>query len=420
MLPAKVFLVSAFVQTVLYGAYSVLCVTSIWVILTKKTVNRWIAVVCLIIFGSSTLYLATVLQRLKESFIVHSNPFLATFVLSDSGHVMTKLAISIGVTNIAATSILIWRIYYVWNCSWWPCAIPCVSLLLWIAFHIKAVVDGDYGSGRQIILTFAFWIATNTLSTCLLGIKIWWERWRIRREYGLKVSRTQQFHYNLVSLVVNSGVIYTILIIILFILIIVDNPSKRVLAGVDCQVPGIVTSLIVLYTGLAKPGSEDSIRYDDSRNNMTGPTLIATNPDIESKGMTPCNSANTREDKCREAVPPKGVIPVDVGVESGVELLDEEEQQMEGTLRNVSLGGVEWKSEITLATINFPDLLEATEENPEDLTNAPPARPMITHRAEFWHNGIPELKWTPRELAPVHEDMEPGSSTNVRQLGKRL
>ncbi|KAJ6616334.1 hypothetical protein B0H10DRAFT_1399638 [Mycena sp. CBHHK59/15] len=143
--------------------------------------------------------------------------------------------------NVLADGLVIYRCYIIWNHNLYVVILPIMLLIVTSIF------------GWDILLPlppfFELSLATNVLVTGLTAGRIWWIC-RQARTY-LKTD-TQKRYVSSISIIVESGVIYSASVLTYLILgaipsaSVVQNPIVEMLA----QVVGIVPTLIIVRVGL--------------------------------------------------------------------------------------------------------------------------------------------------------------------------
>jgi len=145
------------------------------------------------------------------------------------------------VNNVIADGLVIYRCYSVWNRNIYVIIVPIILLVISSVF------------GWDILLPlepfFALSLATNILVTTLTAGRIWWI---CRKARSYLKTDVQRRYVSSISILVESGVIYSVSVLIYLILgaipsaNIVQEPVMEMLA----QVVGIVPTLIIVRVGL--------------------------------------------------------------------------------------------------------------------------------------------------------------------------
>ncbi|KAJ7836615.1 hypothetical protein B0H13DRAFT_1120689 [Mycena leptocephala] len=145
------------------------------------------------------------------------------------------------VNNVIADALVIYRCYSVWNRNIYVIILPVILLITTSVF------------GWDILLPlgpfFALSLATNILVTTLTAGRIWWI---CRQARAYLKTDVQRRYVSCISILVESGVIYSASVLTYLILgaipsvSIVQEPVMQVLA----QVVGIVPTLIIVRVGL--------------------------------------------------------------------------------------------------------------------------------------------------------------------------
>jgi len=95
----------------------------------------------------------------------------------------------------------------------------------------------------------AFDIATNIATTTLIAWRIRYQRQKITRAFGQHTRHAS--YYNVVlALVIESGALYTLVLILGLITFAVRSPAVFIVDSALSQIAGIVPTLILVYSAL--------------------------------------------------------------------------------------------------------------------------------------------------------------------------
>jgi hypothetical protein len=222
------------VGTFFYGIYLVLFCICIYILLHRRRNlgNTVFLVTAIALFTIATaqtvINLVLGASDIDDVYVPYENLSIADMTLYV-------------VNNVIADGLVIYRCYSVWNRNIYVIVVPIILLVISSVF------------GWDILLPlepfFALSLATNVVVTTLTAGRIWWIC-RQARTY-LKTDVQRQY-ISSISILVESGVIYSVSVLIYLILgaipsaSIVQEPVMEMLA----QVVGIVPTLIIVRVGL--------------------------------------------------------------------------------------------------------------------------------------------------------------------------
>ncbi|RPD53914.1 hypothetical protein L226DRAFT_538846 [Lentinus tigrinus ALCF2SS1-7] len=214
-------LIALFVNSLLFGAFSVLYMFTSWMLLfqhkrSQKHVVVFAASTCL--WALSIAYTSLVAHRALEAFMVNaSNVGNAPIFYSAniaSGTAVAKDVIYVTTVSIA-DSFLTYRLFVVWDRTWWITVLPILMVLGTAAAGYGAC--GDLATldvqssaiipaapptlGPFIGTLFSLPVATNLLLTALIAGRITWSLLRTRK---VLISK---WHWDVLETVIESGLI---------------------------------------------------------------------------------------------------------------------------------------------------------------------------------------------------------------------
>jgi hypothetical protein len=222
------------VGTFFYGIYCVLFCICIYILLhrPRNLGNTVLLVTAIVLFSIST-------TQTVINIVLGANDIDGVDVPYDALSLadMTLYVIN----NVIADGLVIYRCYSVWNHNVYVIIVPMILL----------VISSVFGWDTQLPLEpfFALSLATNVLVTTLTAGRIWWICRKARSQLRTDVQRRS---VSSISIVIESGVIYSVSVLIYLILgaipstVIVQDPVIEMLA----QMVGIVPTLIIVRVGL--------------------------------------------------------------------------------------------------------------------------------------------------------------------------
>ncbi|KAH9838082.1 uncharacterized protein C8Q71DRAFT_577470 [Rhodofomes roseus] len=251
-------IVSIFIQTLLYGAYAVLFILTMWVLLTRRRkVNPWtdpMLWISLAMFVVATMHIGVNYTRIIKAFIIYRNepggPAAFFNELSEFTQIFgSTLYIA---QTLIGDSVVLLRCYLVWG-TVWVVMVPFVLLLGSTASGIgilysfaKVVPQADiFVNELQNWITsfFSLTLATNIICTSLVALRIWW----INRSIMTFVNHS---YYPIIFLVLESGAVYSATLTVLIILYKTDAWFQYVLLDAISPIVGLVFSMIIIRIGL--------------------------------------------------------------------------------------------------------------------------------------------------------------------------
>ncbi|KAF9067591.1 hypothetical protein BDP27DRAFT_1534933 [Rhodocollybia butyracea] len=259
-------LVSIFIQTLLYGAYTVVFGLTIWILIWRRPpgrkINQLMLWSSLIMFCLATMHIGVNYARVFKAFIIFRNakggPAVFFNTLSNFTQVFGS-AIYVAQTLVGDSVILI-RCYIVWGNRWTVVALPFLLLvgsttagigLLNTFAHIGVAEIFTPQLSPWIVSFFSLTLATNSICTALVAYRIW------------DINRLVINFYNhswspAIVLVIESGAIYSATLLSLLILYKIESWFQYVLLDAISPIVGLVFSMITvrIALGLTSPIGE--------------------------------------------------------------------------------------------------------------------------------------------------------------------
>ncbi|KAI0710094.1 hypothetical protein C8Q76DRAFT_741007 [Earliella scabrosa] len=281
--PDEAKLVSIFVQTLLYGAYTVVFVLTIWVLLSRRRKSRpiqdpmlWISVVmfamasmvrltthyCSNIPIADSLRHAFCMQHIAINFTRIIKAFI-TFRDAPGGpaaffHQLSEFTQIFGsavyvAQTLIGDSVVLYRCYVVWGGDVRVVAGPFVLLLgctacgVGILYSFARVVPEAeiFVAELQhwIVAFFSLTLATNIICTSLVAWRIWW------MNRAIMDFATHSYH-PIIFLILESGAVYSATLTALLILYRTGSWFQYVLLDAISPIVGLVFSMIIIRIGL--------------------------------------------------------------------------------------------------------------------------------------------------------------------------
>ncbi|KIJ35026.1 hypothetical protein M422DRAFT_212789 [Sphaerobolus stellatus SS14] len=266
----KTYLVTLWVETLLYGSYAVLFSICIHILVfgPKRGVNRNLLVTAVAMFALSTIHVCVDLARAINAFITNSHePEGASEYYAQIWLWLNIFKQALYATNnILADGLVIYRCYIVWGFHWKIIVLPSIMLIgttvcgYLAVFNFSQVVPGQNVFALNIAewgtALFSLSLATNIVVTSLIAGRIWW----ISRQTQAHVGRKHRQKYNnAVAIILESGAIYSVSQMTLLILYCVKTNAVFIVYDALAQIMGIVPTLIIVRVGLGLTTQENTL-----------------------------------------------------------------------------------------------------------------------------------------------------------------
>ncbi|KAJ6576705.1 hypothetical protein DFH09DRAFT_366223 [Mycena vulgaris] len=254
-------LVSIFIQTLLYGAYTVVFILTCWVLLYKRPkhepVNKPMLGFSIVMFVLATMHIGVNYTRILRAFIIYKDEPGGTpayfNMLSEFTQVFGS-AIYVAQT-LVGDSVVLYRCYLVWERQWQVVAFPFILLMgsattgVGILYSFAVVVPEAEIFVVQlqhwILSFFSVTLATNIICTGLVAFRLW----DINRQVK-EFSESNHSFNPIILLVIESGAIYSATLMTLLILYKTESWFQYVLLDAVSPIVGLVFSMIIVRIGL--------------------------------------------------------------------------------------------------------------------------------------------------------------------------
>ncbi|KAJ6495812.1 hypothetical protein C8R47DRAFT_373389 [Mycena vitilis] len=248
--PQEAKLVSIFVQTLLYGVYSVLFFTTTWILLSKAPPRRTLLGISLLMFVVATMHVAVNFTRIIKAFIGFADapggPASFYNLLAETTQMLGSTLYVI--QTLVGDALVLYRCYLVWERSLLIIAFPFALLLgstatgigiLWAFDKVGRAEIFAEELSRWITSFFSMTFATNVICTALVAYRVWSIN---KKHVSFRVHKLRP----LMLLIVESGAIYSATLMVLLILYNVDSWFQYVVLDAVSPIVGIVFSVIIL------------------------------------------------------------------------------------------------------------------------------------------------------------------------------
>ncbi|KAJ3988526.1 hypothetical protein F5890DRAFT_1491209 [Lentinula detonsa] len=317
-------LVSIFIQTLLYGAYTVVFVLTIWILVWRRPagqgINKLMLWISIVMFILATMHICVNYTRIFMAFITYRNaeggPAAFFNILSNFTQIFGS-AIYVTQTLVGDSVVLV-RCYIVWGRQWYIVAFPMLLLLGSTASGIGILYSFAHIGDTQIfalelqnwiVSFFSLTLSTNFICTALVAYRIWYVNRSI-------MKFTHRSWNPVMLLVIESGAIYSATLLSLLILYKAQSWFQYVLLDAISPIVGLVFSMIIVRIGLGliAPTGEtrNSLRTFPSTTRASGTRHSASynmhhlGPFIAAqRGVDGLNVSDTTPTGSRLSIPPE-------------------------------------------------------------------------------------------------------------------
>jgi len=253
-------LVSIFIQTLLYGAYTVVFGLTIWILVWRRPagqkINKLMLWLSLIMFTIATMHVSVNYARVFLAFITYRNaeggPAGFFNILSNFSQIFgSTLYVA---QTLVGDSVALLRCHIVWGRQWHIIIFPFLLLLgstvcgISILYYFAKIGEDQaqvFAMQLQnwIVSFFSLTLATNIICTALVAYRIW----HVNRSV---ITFTNRSWHPVTLLIVESGAIYSVTLISLLILYKSESWFQYVVLDSVSSIVGLVFSMIIVRIGL--------------------------------------------------------------------------------------------------------------------------------------------------------------------------
>ncbi|EKM77656.1 hypothetical protein AGABI1DRAFT_115203 [Agaricus bisporus var. burnettii JB137-S8] len=261
-------LVAIFIQSCLWGAFAVMFVLTYWTLVYRRPhgrpLNKPMLLAAIVMFVLATTQLAINFTRIIRGFIINEGRTEEYYnVLAEFTQIFGSTVYIL--QTFVGDAVAIYRCYIVWSRRivyiLFPCILYIASLVTGIGILVTMGETGD-GSlvffellGRWISSFFAFTLATSTTCTIMIASRIWY----LNNQSARSGSQLSSLH-PIARVVVESGAIYSSMLIILLILYGQKSWFQYVIVDALSSTIGIVFSVIIVRIGLGVAIAPDTVQ----------------------------------------------------------------------------------------------------------------------------------------------------------------
>ncbi|KAK7042166.1 hypothetical protein R3P38DRAFT_2888891 [Favolaschia claudopus] len=253
-------IVSVSLQGIIYGVSVCMFGMSVWVLAFQRrdrNLNAPMLFVACVMWILCTMRMFIDIAITAEAFTKHaSTPNGPEIFLSDFSGPVSLLDNSIyGIQTLIGDAVVIYRCYVVWGrfdvvvvpCMAWIASLGMVIYLL-TSFAHKTI------SETKIVVLYSTTLAANLSATSLLAFRIWQGDRNARKN-----NSSQSSLRPLLIVIIESGVLYTTMLIMALVTVLHFLAMEYVVNSVMPAIISITFSMIFIRVGLAR-NHEDNIR----------------------------------------------------------------------------------------------------------------------------------------------------------------
>ncbi|KAI0324272.1 hypothetical protein GY45DRAFT_432739 [Cubamyces sp. BRFM 1775] len=274
-------IVALFMESMLFGAFSVLYAIAIWILLYRKRISSRVKLNRMLFLTSTTLWilcsahLTIVVIRAVKGFAnwgdrsPHgANDYYS--IVSDPTEVAKDAVYNL--TTFVADSFVTYRLWIVWNRTWWILIVPSILLLgtavvgIGVCVEIARTAIGDaiFAPNLQpwIRSFFAISLATTLFATVFIAARLMWAD-RQSSEFRAMGSAASS-HWKVLETIIQSAAIYSAALVSSIGTYLAGSNAHYVC--LDCVQPliGITFTLIIIRIGLA-PAVDSTVHRGAAR-----------------------------------------------------------------------------------------------------------------------------------------------------------
>ncbi|KAI0682077.1 hypothetical protein C8T65DRAFT_597625 [Cerioporus squamosus] len=246
-------------EAVLWGAYSVLFVASIALLLRRARAHRGtnvpIMIANFVLFATCTAHFALELNHFYMS--------LGTVGVDGFADETAKLVgadLLISLVDFLGDLVLLYRCWIIWGKNIWVVALPlltatagfgCITI---VAHWILTLSPTSPVPPAAIVplgtAGYTLPLATNVMATALIVTKLWLTARSVEKGAGTSLLGAAHAAQRAVAIIVESGLLYLVTQVVFVVLFALGHPAQAIVAVVAVQIYGIAPTLIVIRVAL--------------------------------------------------------------------------------------------------------------------------------------------------------------------------
>ncbi|KAF9004534.1 hypothetical protein BDQ17DRAFT_1304591 [Cyathus striatus] len=255
--------VAIWTEVLLYGVYTSLFFESIFIMFKKRSTSANPAKVFLVstilMYLVATAHIVVNLFRLIRLFIFHDDlEGLSDYLMDFQQWDTLAHNVMIAVMTWLGDALVIYRCFIIWDNNYYVIVLPVILLLLSIATnatlfqwytHPGAATTSQEIPWLNTIYPFAF--VQNVMTTGMIALKIWRQH-RASNAFGVVDITSRLSLINIMRVVVESAMIYTVQLLILIILYPLHHNAQFIVQSAVVPSIGIVFVLIAVRVHFMK------------------------------------------------------------------------------------------------------------------------------------------------------------------------
>ncbi|KAE9405599.1 hypothetical protein BT96DRAFT_330319 [Gymnopus androsaceus JB14] len=253
--------ISLFCETCFYGMYSVLFMTLLVNYRQRPAGSvaiKTVRAITVFQYCMVTVHISLAFYQNYIAFTVKDDATVEFNQLGAASYTLAQLAIEW--TNCAcADSILIWRVWILWNKRLHVVIIPIILVIIsttsgylvcWSMTLVDSTSSSDFGNlfgpavEKWAILLAVCIVLTNIICTGMIAGRIWWHNRELQRAMG--VRGMPQGYRTFIYGILESGAIYLAAWIVAILLYLINTSAIIPMLDIISQLSGIVPGLIVI------------------------------------------------------------------------------------------------------------------------------------------------------------------------------
>ncbi|KAI0045258.1 hypothetical protein FA95DRAFT_1607824 [Auriscalpium vulgare] len=275
-------------ETLLYGAYCVLCIVALRLFLWRRRnrdANFPIVAASIFLFLICTTHFALEFNHFYVT--LGKNGVVKGYANETSPLVGADILISLA--DLVGDMILLYRCYLIYRKNIYIVIVPFLTAVGGLAcicavvHEVLAVSPTSPVAPSNLvplgIAGYALPLCTNVIVTALIVGRIWFLTPRTGSEWGVTSSTTAMGH-KAMEIIIESGALYLVVQAIFVTTFAMEVPSQAILAVIAAQIYGIAPTLIVIRVGMglstanrttaalstwnAKPASQVEVGYSST------------------------------------------------------------------------------------------------------------------------------------------------------------
>ncbi|EKM58160.1 uncharacterized protein PHACADRAFT_252245 [Phanerochaete carnosa HHB-10118-sp] len=240
-------------ESLLYGAYCVLFLASLYVLFYvwgSRGTDRTVVVLHLCLFVACTLHYAL---EFNHFYTYLGTSGVVGFANEDLHQFIADCVVS--VADFLGDLILIYRCWIIWSCQYYIIVLPLLTSAggLICASVVGKLVWGTTGANVSPsivplgLASFVLPLCTNVIVTSLMVGRIWYMSRGTAELYKVAGSSATR---KAIHVMVESGMLYFAVQLVFVVVYGLNLPSDVIMIAIAVQTYGIASTLIIIHVGL--------------------------------------------------------------------------------------------------------------------------------------------------------------------------